>query len=70
VVVEVRYKAVFMARIRALHDRDLGVVNTGSKSIVLDVCVWNPSSVKIAISGYSLERVSLESSLFELKIST
>ena len=67
---EARSKAVFMAGIRALHDRDLGVVNTGSKSIILGVYVWNPSSVKIAISAYSLERVSLESSLFELAIST
>ena len=58
-----------MTEIRALHDRDLGVVNTGSKSIILGVYVWNPSSVKIAISVYSLERVSLERSLFELKIS-
>ena len=66
---EASSKAVFMAGIRALHDRDLGVVNTGSKSIILGVYVWSPSSVKIAISAYSLERVSLESSLFELKIS-
>ena len=58
-----------MTGIRALHDRDLGVVNTGSKFIVLGVYVWNPSPVKIAISAYSLERVRLESSLFELKIS-
>lgn len=58
-----------MSGIRALHDRDLGVVNTGSKFKVLGVYIWNPSSVKIAISAYSLERVSLESSLFELKIS-
>ena len=48
---EARSKAVFMAGIRALHDRDLGVVNTASKSIVLSVYVWNPSSVKIAISA-------------------
>jgi len=67
--VKTHSKAVFMAGIRALHDRDLGVVNTGSKSIVLGVFVWNPSSVKIAISACSLERVSLESSLFELKVS-
>ena len=66
---EARSKAVFTVGIRALHDRDLGIVNTGSKSIVLGLYVWNPSSVKIAISAYSLERVSLESSLFELKIS-
>ena len=38
-----------MTGIRALHDRDLGVVNTGSKSIVLGVYIWNPSSVKVAI---------------------
>ena len=58
-----------MAGIRALHDRDLGVVNTGSKSIVLGVYVWNSSSVKVTISVCSLKRVSPESSLFELKIS-
>ena len=66
---EAHSKAAFKAGIRALHYRDLGIVNTGSKSIVLGVYVMNPSSVKIAISAYSLERVSLESSLFELKIS-
>ena len=62
-------KALFMAGNRALHGRDLGIVNTDSKSIFLGVYVWNPSFVTIAISAYSLERVSLEPSLFELKIS-
>ena len=65
---EARSKAVFMTGIRALHDRDLGVLKTGSKSIVLGVYVWNASSVKVAISVCSLERISLESSLFELKV--
>ena len=58
-----------MTAIRTLHDRDLGVLNMGSKSIVLGVYVWNPSSVKVMISVCSLKRVSLESSLFKLKIS-